>query len=45
MTEFIRIDAANGLARLNLSRADVHNAFNEVVIAKITQGEDRSSRW
>jgi len=41
MTEFIRIEAASGLARLNLSRADVHNAFNEVTIAEIT--EDRRS--
>lgn len=36
MSEFTRIEESNAVARVTLARPDVHNAFNEEMIAEIT---------
>lgn len=36
MTQFTRIETQGSIARVWLSRADLHNAFNEVMIGEIT---------
>lgn len=37
MAVFIRIGETSGVAKVTLHRPDLHNAFNEVMIAEITQ--------
>jgi len=37
MNQFIRIEDAKGVGRVVLARPDLHNAFNEVMIAEITK--------
>lgn len=37
MGEMIRVETAGQMATLTLSRADLHNAFNEVMIGQITE--------
>ena len=40
LSEFLRIQIAKGTATATLTRADLHNAFNEVMIDKITRALD-----
>ncbi len=37
MGEFIRIEHVSAIAQVTLARPDLHNAFNEVMIAEITE--------
>jgi methylglutaconyl-CoA hydratase len=37
MTDFIRVEITNGVARVTLTRSELHNAFNEVMIAELTE--------
>ena len=38
MTEFVRIESGDdGVTTVRIDRPDVHNAFNEVVIAELTE--------
>ncbi len=37
MAEWVEIQVARGLARVTLSRPELHNAFNEVVIENLTE--------
>lgn len=44
MAQFVTLDIQSGVARVTINRPKLHNAFNEVVIAEITQAFAELSR-
>src|SRR5690606_10321743 len=37
MSDFIRVEVADGVAHVTLARPELHNAFNEGMIAELTE--------
>lgn len=37
MADFVRVETANGVAKVTLSRSELHNAFNEVMIRELNE--------
>lgn len=44
MAQFLQVTVGNAVGRVMLNRPDLHNAFNEVLIAEITQAFDELGR-